>query len=317
MTKRTAPSRRAKTPTATRATRYQPGDTVKVVAPGDQHHGQTGTVEKINEGAVWLRFSPLSLHIFGYQASQLKAVAPGSNQNSTIAPQSETHPQTMRQRQRDGSKSAADALALAARAEAKAAEAEARATAAHARVETIRLKALQEDFPTAKTIEPSPKTGASPRTAQHRNMQKPHNPPEKSGPGVMSIGTRRSPLKSKRTIGFFGLGLLVLVGLGVFVIRATSLTSSEKYYLKVIHNPCGHTEIYDPSIVNYGCPNYFWQGSDREQVKEGHEICSIEASVGPGNGLDAVHRTIGPRHPYYSDTQINTEEIAARQILCK
>ena len=31
----------------------------------------------------------------------------------------------------------------------------------------------------------------------------------------------------------------------------------------------------------------------------------------------ATSRTIGPRHPYYTDTKINVEEIAAMQILCK
>ena len=48
---------------------------MQVVAPGDEHHGKIAAVDQIDhEGDVWVSFSSVGLHAYGYQPRQLKVV---------------------------------------------------------------------------------------------------------------------------------------------------------------------------------------------------------------------------------------------------
>jgi hypothetical protein len=185
------------------------------------------------------------------------------------------------------------------------------------------LQVLKAGPQTAISNGPTPKNAAVDRTGW-RVADIPRESPQAPKPtGVLS---NRAQLSSnKRVVGFIALGLLGLVAIGVWVVsRAVSLTPAEKHYLAAIHDPCAHSEIYDEPANYQECRSqdgdayWVWNGSDRDQVKEGHQICSIEASVPIYDRYQAAKQMMVSRHPYYTvPYQINTEIIAAEQILCK
>lgn len=127
-------------------------------------------------------------------------------------------------------------------------------------------------------------------------------------------GARPLPRRSRPNTRILLIAVLVVIVVASIVWALIPRHSAaEKKYLAAVKRPCQHPEIIDTS-GDY-C-SFVWQGDDDDLVSEGHEICSIQASVPVEARYAASADYLQRRHPYYTRIQINTQMIAAENTLC-
>lgn len=103
--------------------------------------------------------------------------------------------------------------------------------------------------------------------------------------------------------------LVIAVAVGSF---GSGFSDEEERYLEVVHDPCG-TDV----VKGSGFCDLVWEGSDSDLVDEGNKVCDLELSTAPGlQRHQKASDYLSARHPYYSYVQVNTQIIAAEQVLC-
>ena len=123
----------------------------------------------------------------------------------------------------------------------------------------------------------------------------------------------RTGMSNKRRAWILGAGVAVV---GVILIVAVSVatsgfTDTERRYLEVLKDPC-NTGV----VKGDGACVLYWDGNDDDLVAEGHAVCGLVEDTSPGMRYARISEYLATRHPYYSSVQVNTQMIAAEQVLC-
>jgi hypothetical protein len=115
-------------------------------------------------------------------------------------------------------------------------------------------------------------------------------------------------------------GAFLMAGIVMVVVLAarsgTELSSRDKHYLAVIHDPCAHSEVLDTARCRrWGQQHWKWP-DDQTLVKDARDVCVVERDARIDVKIRTGGEVIAARHPNYFDLQVGVAEVAARNIYC-
>jgi hypothetical protein len=82
---------------------------------------------------------------------------------------------------------------------------------------------------------------------------------------------------------------MLAVVTAMVILAGCGFSDTEQKYLNVMHNPCQYPDIVQDATV---C-DFVWDGNEKAQVSEGHEICDIEKRVPPEEIYEAPSASSG------------------------